>query len=104
VREDGFSLVELLVIMAVVSVILLVVFNGFSVSIRTSYHSVCSSKGAMIAQRYSSMFKAGLDVPEEVKVGNYLLKFKNVKISGDREAKVIVVLMGRRKCVELPVK
>lgn len=103
-KDDGFSLVELLVIIAVASVILLVIFDGFSVSIRTSYHSVCSSKGAMIAQRYSSMFKAGLDLPEEVRDGNYLVRFKNVKIPGGREAKVIIVFLGRRKCVELPVK
>ncbi|GEM_PF-6704116 len=103
-KDSGFSLVELLVIIAVASVILIAVFDGFSVSLRTSYHALCSSRGAMLAQKYSSMIKAGLSVPATVREGNYVLKLKNRRIPGNREAVIIEVFVGRRKCVELPVK
>jgi len=102
-RCEGFSLLEVVVAIAVSSMILISVFLGFSSSLNSVHRSYCASKGAMIAQKYSSLIKAGFSVTEKIKEGNYVLQIVDKKYSGF-SVKVIIVHLGGIKCTEFPVK
>jgi len=103
-RKAGFSLVEALISLAIASVIIISLFDGFSTALRTARMGYCQAKGAMIGEKYASQLKAGLDVPSTIKEGNWTVKLVQKNTSDGEAVSFFKIYLGEKKCIDVPIR
>ncbi len=103
-KETGFSLIEVLISLAIASFIIISLFDGFSTSLRISRTGYCQAKAAMIGEKYASQYKAGIHVPSTVKEGNWTLKIVKKNTSDGKTVNFFEIYSGGRKCIDFPIK